>query len=323
MGGVESVESFSWSSRLLHLLQRISGGFSCLTVTHVSIAYSMSSIISSLSDDENQGPSQQGWSDDTANTHSLMPPRAGGNILHERASAQRLLSGDEDGLGELPRLKEKQVGSEAGERHTGKPSLLQDWWIWEILAVILSIAATAAIIIILAVYDGHPLPSWPYQITLNAIISVLSTIAKVSPLEEDDNPAPLLGVVLTNSTQVSMLFAIMECIGQSKWMLFRQGQHDLLDFHSIDGASRGPWDSLILLYRIKGRALIASAGAFVVVLSLAVDPFTQQVLSYPSKLDETQAYANPSLPLVTNWITPGKATVFESASTRPCKCTQL
>ncbi len=119
-----------------------------------------------------------------------------------------------------------------------------------------------------------------------------------------------------------MLFAVMECIGQSKWMLFRQGQHDLLDFHSIDGASRGPLDSLLLLYR-KGRALIASAGAFIIILSLAVDPFTQQVLSYPSKLYETQAYANPSLPLVTNGITPGIATVFESGSTRPGKCTQL
>lgn len=119
-----------------------------------------------------------------------------------------------------------------------------------------------------------------------------------------------------------MLFAIMECIGQSKWMLFRQGQHNLLDFYTIDEASRGPLGSLILLYRIKGSALIASAGAFVVVLSLAVDPFTQQVLSYPSKLDETQAYANPSLPLVKNWTTPRTVHMSHSASAPPCKCTQ-
>lgn len=116
-----------------------------------------------------------------------------------------------------------------------------------------------------------------------------------------------------------MLFATMQCIGQSKWLLFRQGRHDLLDFHSIDGASRGPLDSFLLLYRIKGRAFIASAGAFVVVASPAVDPFTQQVLSYPSKLNITQGYANPGLPLVTNWTSPGKAVVFESDGASPCK----
>lgn len=185
------MESFSWSSLLLllllhhlfHLLQRMSWHYSCLTVIQVYIFHSMSSIISSLSDDENLGPSHEERSDDTANTSALIPPRVGGNILHERTSARRLLSEDENGLGEPPRPREKQVDSKAGERpHTEKPSLLQDWWIWEILAVILSLATTAATIIILAVYDGHPLPSWPYQITLNAVISVLSTVAKVGPL---------------------------------------------------------------------------------------------------------------------------------------------
>lgn len=120
--------------------------------------------------------------------------------------------------------------------------------------------------------------------------------------------------------QTSMLFATMECIGQSKWILFHQGAHNLADFHAIDGASRGPWDALLLLYRIKGRAMVASAGSFIVVASLAVDPFTQQVLSYPSGLSLTQDYENSSLPLVSNWITPGKILEWESEQSSPSKC---
>lgn len=117
-----------------------------------------------------------------------------------------------------------------------------------------------------------------------------------------------------------MLFATMECIGQSKWLLFRQGIHNLADFHAIDGASRGPWDALLLLYRIKGRAMVASVGAFIVVASLAVDPFTQQVLSYPSRLNITQDYAKPSLPMVSSWTTPGKVLEWESGQNSPSKC---
>ena len=60
-----------------------------------------------------------------------------------------------------------------------KTPLLWDWWLWEIAGIILSLVVTAAIIIILAMYDGQPLPNWPYHITLNAMLSVLSTIAKV------------------------------------------------------------------------------------------------------------------------------------------------
>ena len=104
-----------------------------------------------------------------------------------------------------------------------------------------------------------------------------------------------------------MLFAIVECMGQTKWSLFRRGDQKLLDFHFIDEASRGPLASLRLFYRIRGRALIASAGAFIVVTSLAVDPFTQQVLNYPTRPNTTQAYSNPLLPLTTKFNIPESA----------------
>ena len=106
-----------------------------------------------------------------------------------------------------------------------------------------------------------------------------------------------------------MLFAVTECIGQAKWLLFRKRSESLTDFYSIDEASRGPWSAFRLLFRIRGRATLASLGALVVVLSLAVDPFTQQVLSYPLRSNLTSKYIPPTLPTVTNWTEPGAVTI--------------
>lgn len=63
----------------------------------------------------------------------------------------------------------------------GQKSRLWDWWLWAIAGIMLSLGITITIIVVLAMYDGQPLPNWPYSITLNAMTSVLTTIAKVSP----------------------------------------------------------------------------------------------------------------------------------------------
>ena len=103
-----------------------------------------------------------------------------------------------------------------------------------------------------------------------------------------------------------MLFAVTECIGQAKWLLFRERPQRLIDFHDIDEASRGPWSALLLILRIRGRAILASIGAAVLILSLAVDPFIQQVLSYPTRSNPTDEYTPPSIPLVMDWTPPGQ-----------------
>ena len=116
-----------------------------------------------------------------------------------------------------------------------------------------------------------------------------------------------------------MLFAATECIGQAKWSLFQNRPQTLIDFNTIDEGSRGPVGALKLAFRMKGRAVLASIGALVFVASLAVDPFIQQVLSYPSRSVNTTTYAPPTLPSVTTWNAPGKATMFMSSQADPCK----
>ena len=115
-----------------------------------------------------------------------------------------------------------------------------------------------------------------------------------------------------------MLLAATESIGQAKWLLFRRQSRDLADFKTIDEASRGPWGAFQLLYRFwDGRTILASAGAFIVLTSLAVDPFTQQILSYPSVSNVTSGYQQPSFPRVTNWNTSGTLEIVESSSIDP------
>ena len=115
-----------------------------------------------------------------------------------------------------------------------------------------------------------------------------------------------------------MLLAATESIGQAKWLLYRKQSRNLADFQTIDEASRGPWGAFQLLYRFwDGRTILASAGAFIVLVSLAVDPFTQQILSYPSVSYVTTGYRQPSFPRVTTWNTTGSLTVWESGDSDP------
>ena len=43
---------------------------------------------------------------------------------------------------------------------------LQDWWTSELLSALVAVLSTSAIIVILVVYDGSPLPDWPSVITV-------------------------------------------------------------------------------------------------------------------------------------------------------------
>ncbi|KAE8153561.1 hypothetical protein BDV25DRAFT_149089 [Aspergillus avenaceus] len=132
-----------------------------------------------------------------------------------------------------------------------------DSWIYESIAVCFSIACLVAIVCILQIYDGQLSPNLPSDITLNTVISVLATVSKSS-----------------------LVYAVGECIGQLRWISFRQSRRPLTDVQLYDSASRGPWGSLLIIFRDKCRSLV-TVGAFIVILALAFDPFVQQIISYP------------------------------------------
>ncbi|KAH7032197.1 hypothetical protein B0J12DRAFT_582831 [Macrophomina phaseolina] len=144
-----------------------------------------------------------------------------------------------------------------------KPEGLQDvvnsWWLLELFAWVTSAVALVVLIVTLFLADDRPLPHWPMRITLNSFVSILGTIMKAA-----------------------MVVPIAEGISQLKWLWFKKAGV-LKDIQTFDEASRGMWGSLKLLLSTKGVHL-AKLGAFLSVFSLAMDPFIQQVITYPSRL---------------------------------------
>ena len=75
---------------------------------------------------------------------------------------------------------ETKAPIQTNQIHYGTRSWYYDWWFWEIAGAILSLGSTVAIVVMLAVCNNQPMPVLRHGITLNAILSVLSTVAKVS-----------------------------------------------------------------------------------------------------------------------------------------------
>jgi hypothetical protein len=92
-------------------------------------------------------------------------------------------------------------------------------------------------------------------------------------------PSTILSILVT-LCRITLAFFIAEGIGQLKWVFFEQRPHQLSDFESFDKATRGAWGATCFVWTVNRRALVASFGAVMAVLVLAMDPFSQQVLHY-------------------------------------------
>ena len=146
----------------------------------------------------------------------------------------------------------KEVDSQDSQPH----SILRDWWL-EIASCLLVFAALMGIVGITYPYQGKPLPSWPYSISINTLVAAFVTVAKSA-----------------------MLLVIAEGISHLKWTWFSQRERNLIDLARYDTASRGPWGAIRLLVSAPRRDTIASLGAIVMIASIAMDPFAQQIVHY-------------------------------------------
>jgi len=142
------------------------------------------------------------------------------------------------------------------------PSFIYNWWLC-ILSVFVSLCAIAAIVVLLLLVDGQTLPRLPLSITVNTYVSFFATVAKGT-----------------------MLVAVNESISQLKWLWFREPR-TLQDIQVFDDASRGPVGAVRLMFRTK--AGLIALGSTVAILSLVMDPFAQQIVSYPSRFIYTNS----------------------------------
>ncbi|KAF2430985.1 hypothetical protein EJ08DRAFT_206377 [Tothia fuscella] len=138
--------------------------------------------------------------------------------------------------------------------------LFVNGWVWEFLSWIVSALCVSGMAFVLGLYNDKRVPiKWPLGITLNAYISVLSAISKYA-----------------------LAVPVDEALGQLRWLYFSDRPRNLIDFELFDDASRGPWGSLALIIHTKAKSLV-SLGASITLLSLALDPFYQQLVTYPQR----------------------------------------
>ncbi|RDW66797.1 hypothetical protein BP5796_09546 [Coleophoma crateriformis] len=150
-----------------------------------------------------------------------------------------------------------------------------DGWTREIFSILFSLASLVAIVIVLARHNEKPAKNWSVGISLNTYLALFTTLAKAG-----------------------MIFSVANCIGQLKWVWFSIRNAPLNDFAKFDDATRGPLDSLLLLWRLKFMHT-ASVGALITVLAIAISPLSQQTIAYPIRLVESSA--SPAQLPTSNW----------------------
>ena len=139
--------------------------------------------------------------------------------------------------------------------HRTKSTVNITIWLPEIASFLFALLALVAIVILLAARKDKPLPNWPSVLNINSLVAIFSSISKAA-----------------------LLLSISGCIGELKWIWFAKPQR-VSDFDRFDSASKGPWGALLLLFKRPGN-ICASLGAFITILTLAIDPFAQQVLQF-------------------------------------------
>lgn len=168
-----------------------------------------------------------------------------------------------------PTKEQTNVQCNAFQPKRSKRLLFRDWY-WEFAAATFSLACVVTVIVILRFYQGKSLSTWHFfhDITLNTVVALLSTLSRTA-----------------------LIVPVASCISQLKWIHLVSSPRSLHEFQVLDEASRGPWGSMTLIWRLHFKAKLATWGALITIVSLAMGPLSQQLLSYPSRLhlEETGA----------------------------------
>lgn len=143
---------------------------------------------------------------------------------------------------------------------------LTGWWWWEIVATLVSVICMTLLIALLCVIRETPLSRWTWQLEPNSVISILTTASKTA-----------------------LMVPVAACLSQLKWKHAQQPR-PLSHMQIFDDASRGPYGSLVMAWKLHFQSPIGWALAFVTVVALGIGPSAQNVLlihSNPVELTNT------------------------------------
>ncbi|KAL9015983.1 MAG: hypothetical protein Q9185_006643 [Variospora sp. 1 TL-2023] len=162
-------------------------------------------------------------------------------------------------------LKDAEPGRQESQSPSNRPrstfaDVWRKWWGLELTSLLLGVVSIVALYALLKNREGKPAPTNSVvagvNITLNTVVAILATIGKAT-----------------------LLLAVSECISQLKWTWYLNKHRRLEDLDVFDGASRGAWGGLELLWKINIRQ-IASLGALLIVVGLPIAPLSQQLVHY-------------------------------------------
>ncbi|KAI1289106.1 hypothetical protein F5Y03DRAFT_378418 [Xylaria venustula] len=138
---------------------------------------------------------------------------------------------------------------------------LNSGWIPEIWCQVFSIAFLLAMVILLSRLDGRPLSTWTIAVSPNAVIAILSIASKAS-----------------------LIYALGQSLSQLKWLHLLKKPDSLHDLQRYDDASRGPLGAIRMFWRVRSAPFVAYLGALVILLALAFEPFSQQLLHFDERV---------------------------------------
>lgn len=119
------------------------------------------------------------------------------------------------------------------------------YWEVQIFSVVLAGGLVGAQFAILTRFDLQPVPDWGLPININTLLALLSTIYR--------------GLLITTLSHI---------ISQAKWEWFgRRKDRPLQDLQDFDDGSRGPYGAARLLTAAGKNNVIASAAAFLILIS--------------------------------------------------------
>ncbi|VUC35612.1 unnamed protein product [Clonostachys rosea] len=145
-----------------------------------------------------------------------------------------------------------------GVRRNGHSNAFAVWSL-ELVSLLLAFGFMGAMIAILQTYDNNEMPNWngggSGGITLNALIGVLATIFRAI-----------------------LAFVALEVLAQLKWEWLTARFRPLNHVQRFEDATRGTWGPIMLLPIVKIRQPLSVIAVVVVVLSVAIGPFSQQAV---------------------------------------------
>lgn len=151
-----------------------------------------------------------------------------------------------------------EVNKNGDKTYTRRKSSIGVGSVWlEVTSCLFGLISIAAIVATLYPHQNKPIPQWPFQISINTLLSIYGFVLKL-----------VIPVVVAS------------CLGQLQWTWFVR-ERPLLDLVRYESAANGGLlGSVQWLWFNHIREPLTAFGVIITLISIIIDPFIQQLVQY-------------------------------------------